>query len=294
MIKKVLGFDFGGTKVDVGLAAEGEEIQDSLRLRVEEFPTPEQLVRGAITEGKRLRGSDEVAAVGVSTMGITYSDHVELAPNIFGWSDLQLPRIFSRAFPSIPVIIENDVRAACYAEWLWGSIRGKSSAAYLNLGTGIGMAFIFDGEMWRGHHGAAGEVAYLWGPNQPGFHDGRAPFEEHYGGVGLDRRVRERFEQVRKISDLFSLPSSLQRDEFLTEVFGEIARRIGHVLLAVDVEMVSVGGGIANQFEWFAPIFRAEWKRYLPYPPELVLSRFRHRTGLHGALALAATYAGLS
>ncbi len=290
--KQILGFDFGGTKVDIGLAEAGGELLASLRLHVGDFSTPEELVGKAIAAGKRLSGGDEVTAIGVSTMGITYSDHVELAPNICGWSTLQLPQIFSHSFPSVPVQIENDVRAACYAEWLWGSLRGKSSAAYLNLGTGIGMAFIIDGKMWRGHHGAAGEVAYLWTPNQAGFREGHAPFEEQYGGGGLDRRVREQFEQTQQFSDLFILPPTSQQRKFLSEVFGEIARRIGHVLLALDVEVVSVGGGIANQFERFAPIFHTEWERYLPYPPDLVLSQFRHQTGLQGALALAAIGGG--
>lgn len=281
-----LAFDFGGTKVDIGIGTTDGTLVGHERLWVRDYPTAESLVEAAIARGCHLSGPHQVAAVGVSTMGITYADHVELAPNVPGWADLQLPRLFSDTFRNQPTVIENDVRAACHAEVLWGSLRAQPAAAYLNLGTGIGMAFVFGGHVWAGVHGAAGEIAYLWERDEPGYSAGRAPFEERFGGGGLDTIIATKFPPFNTLNDLFtqSVPGA---EKFLRETFHVIARRVGHVLLALDVGVVAVGGGVSKRFETIAPTFEEEWRLHLPYPPRLVASRFRHEAGLYGALALA-------
>lgn len=284
----LLGFDYGGTKVDIGLGTRDGEIVHQERLLVANYPTLGALIDASLESGRKMAAHDAVSAVGVSTMGITFADHVELAPNVSGWSDLHLPEQFRRVFGSIPVAFENDVRSACLAEMTWGSLRGVDFGAYLNLGSGIAMALVVDGRLHAGAHRAAGEIAYLWRSGEAGFSSGRAPFEEEFGGLGIDRTICRTFPPLKSLHDLFADLDRPQHRALFEAEFREIARRVGHVLLAVDVERVSVGGGIARRFEAFAPLFRDEWQSHLPYPPNLVASRFLDRAGLHGALALAA------
>ncbi|PSR21892.1 MAG: ROK family protein [Sulfobacillus acidophilus] len=284
----ILGFDYGGTKVDVGVAGVDGAIVDRQRLLVADFLTLEQLMESSLAVGQALAADKRLVAVGVSTMGITHADHVDLAPNVPGWSTLHLPAHFHAAFPDVPVVIENDVRAACEAERRWGSLRDVKTAAYLNLGTGIAMAFVIGGRVYPGAHGAAGEIAYLWRADEKGFRDGHAPFEEQFGGGGLDRLIQRMFAPWHTLSELFDQMARPEVAAFLHETFREIARRVGHILLAYDVERVSVGGGIALRFDVLRPIFESEWQSHLPFPPDLVVSRFLNQAGLHGALALAA------
>jgi len=284
----LLGVDYGGTKVDVGVGTDDGTIVASRRLRVEEFSSLNDLIARSLEVGRAMAGSEPITAVGVSTMGITSEDSVALAPNIPGWADLHLPSLMRGAFPGLPVVIENDVRAACYAEVVWGSLKSIASAAYLNLGTGIAMALVINGRVYSGAHGAAGEIAYVWRAGEAGFSEGHAPFEEQYGGGGLDRLVRERFTSSANVEEIFRRRDDPEVRDWIHEVFQEVARRVGHVLLACDVEQVAVGGGIAQQFDWLSPIFEEEWKAHLPFPPKLVRSRFLAQAGLHGALALAA------
>jgi glucokinase len=284
---RLLGFDYGGTKIDIGLGTESGEILKTSRIKVADYPHLDNLIAASLEAGRELAAGETLHAVGVSTMGITHADHVDLAPNVPGWSTLHLPAVFEEAFASAPIFFENDVRSACLAESLWGSLKDVRHAAYLNLGTGIAMAFVIDGAVYTGAHGAAGEIAYLWRHGEAGFVNGRAPFEEQFGGVGIDRTVRHRFPPLKSLQDLFEDGSQAEREGFLAETFSEIARRVGHILLAFDVERVAVGGGIARRFDTFAPIFREEWRRHLPFAPELVKSLYVDRAGLHGALAVA-------
>lgn len=284
----LLGFDFGGTKVDIGLGTADGVIIQQRRLKVADYPDLDGLMAAALAQGQSLAGGSKPAFIGVSTMGITHPDHVDLAPNVPGWSEIHLPERFGSVFGDTATAFENDVRSACLAELRWGALKSCHNAAYVNLGTGIAMSFVIDGRIYRGAHGASGEIAYLWRSGEDGYESGRAPFEEQYGGGGLDREIRDKFPPLQNLHDLFDRLEQPQHRTFFEERFGEIARRIGHILLAFDVERVVVGGGISRRFTSLVPLFEGEWRRHLPFAPQVVESRFVDRAGLYGALAVAA------
>lgn len=283
----VLGYDFGGTKVDIGIADHQGRVAEQTRIWVNDYPDLTSLLEASLRVGATWETQYDLIGVGVSSMGITRDDHVELAPNIPGWADLQLPAIFRRQFSRLPVLFDNDVRAACRAELRWGSLKGTTNAVYLNLGTGIAIALIIDGRVYAGSHAAAGEIAYLWRRGERGYRDGHAPFEESLGGGALDRTVQRQFPSVKTFRDLCDQIDDAATGRFVAGVFEEIAQWMGYVLLALDVAVVSVGGGIARQFATFEPIFHDLWSRYLPFPPALIQSRFQEHAGLYGGWALA-------
>ena len=53
----------------------------------------------------------------------------------------------------MPVAVENDVDAAALGEYWRGAGRGQSRLFVLAIGTGIGTAFVLDGELYRGAKG---------------------------------------------------------------------------------------------------------------------------------------------
>ena len=57
--------------------------------------------------------------------------------------------------------VENDVDAAALAERAHGHGREVDSFAFVSVGTGIGMGLVIGGQLFRGAHGVAGEIAYL-------------------------------------------------------------------------------------------------------------------------------------
>lgn len=286
----VAGIDFGGTKVAVGIGAADGQLDAHEVLRTRDWDNPTALVDAAVASVRRLLGDRPVGAIGISTMGITQEERVLLAPNVPAWEGLSLPERIRRAFPDTPVAIENDVKAALMAELQWGVLKPWPDAAYLNLGTGIELAWAYGGQMQRGAHGASGEIAYLWRPGEPGFRDGHAPLEERVAGGALDREVERRFPGQHAVADLFSDGHPIPEAQgFLEDTVREIAAAVGHALLVLDVDAVAVGGGFGRQLPWFRPILEEEWTRYLPFPPTIVASRFPSLAGLMGALAVGST-----
>lgn len=61
----------------------------------------------------------------------------------------------------VPLLLENDARAALIGEWQAGSARGKDNVVMVTLGTGIGTGVIFEGKPMRGRSGMAGNLGGL-------------------------------------------------------------------------------------------------------------------------------------
>ena len=61
----------------------------------------------------------------------------------------------------IPLLLENDARAASIGEWQAGAARGKDNVVMITLGTGLGTAVILNGTPLRGRSGMAGNLGGL-------------------------------------------------------------------------------------------------------------------------------------
>ncbi len=265
----VLAFDFGGTKTLMGLAsARDGALIATERLETRDYPDAAALVAAVLARGAAWQRCHRIVAVGAATMGVEAGDgQVALAPNFPGWHRAPLTRaVLEAAFPDVPVRVANDVKAACLAEMRWGRLSGTWYGAYLNLGTGVALAFGERGRVWQGAHQMAGEVAYAWEPGDPGLSAGRAPLEDRFGGPVMT-----------------DLPAA---------AWGARVERlgwwVGQWLLLLDVDRLVIGGGWAHRMVPHIPRWRQAWAEYLPAVPEVELSAWPNRAGLLGAVAVAA------
>jgi glucokinase len=101
-----------------------------------------------------------VAAIGVACAGqIRPGDGLVVqAPNL-GWRELPLGKRLREAF-GLPVVVENDVRAAAWGEYHLGAGGGAGSLLAVFVGTGLGSGCVLDGRLWRGAGNVAGEVGH--------------------------------------------------------------------------------------------------------------------------------------
>jgi len=268
LTEALLGFDFGGTKVMTGVARRSDgRLLTVRRFLTTDYPDAAALVQAALDQAHRWASAYQIVAVGAATMGVEQDGRVALAPNLPGWEADPLTRgRLSAEFPGLPCQVANDVKAALEAECQWGRLVGVSYGAYLNLGTGVALAFARHGQVWEGAHGMAGEVAYTWRRGEPGWALGRAPLEDCFGGHALS-----------------GLPAEQWRERV-----DELGYWIGQWLLLLDVDRLVMGGGWARRAVESVPTWQAEWRQYLPAQPEVVLSMFPDTAGLRGAFAVAA------
>jgi glucokinase len=165
-----------------------------------------------------------------------------------------------------PVVLENDAKAAVWGESVAGAAVGFEQAVMLTLGTGVGGGLLLDGRVYRGAHGAAGELGHL--VVQPGGLPcgcgGQGCLEMYASGRALARYAAERAGDPRwdpegKLSALDSTdeligsavsrlakqgyPGALQA---VRELAGWLGIALVSVTNAFDPQVIVVGGGVSE------------------------------------------------
>jgi len=105
----------------------------------------------------------KVCGVGVGTRG--FVDQAGLtfrSPVVFGWAEaVSLGPPLERTL-GLPVIMENDMRAAALGEQLYGAARGLNGPMiYVTISDGVGAGIVIDGKVYRGAVGTAGEFGHI-------------------------------------------------------------------------------------------------------------------------------------
>ncbi|HEV7185452.1 MAG: ROK family protein [Actinomycetales bacterium] len=116
------------------------------------------LVQTLAAIGKTL---SDVAAIGVAVAGLIDERGVlTSAPQVSGWSGLDLPKLFSEEF-GVPVVVDNDLSLAADAESRFGALAGAETGIYALTWHHVSARVTAGGEVIRGRRGLAGEVGLL-------------------------------------------------------------------------------------------------------------------------------------
>ena len=109
----------------------------------------------------RYKGSIE--GVGVSLPGLVDpSTGTALYIPYFLWRDLPISKMISDAV-GLPVVIDNDANAVALAELWFGRPEVSDARDFILVlvAEGVGTGIIFDGQVYRGQRGAAGEFGHM-------------------------------------------------------------------------------------------------------------------------------------
>ena len=174
----------------------------------------------------------------------------------------------------LKITIENDANAAAYGEFLLGAGRGSRNMFYATLGTGIGGALIFDGKLWRGASGFAGEFGHII-INSEGM-----KLEEVASAENIVRRTRKRFHQDQtsslnklgeeqiKMADV--IRAAIKEDDFaqmmLERTGTYVGTAIANVINLLNIEKIVIGGDVmeAEHLILEAIIARARMLSFAP------------------------------
>ncbi len=292
----VLGLDFGGTKMAIATANAERRVIRRTELRTGAYMHGLAALHEALNAGRSLveescaETGGTLQGIGIATMGITLSNHVVMAPNVPGWQDLRIEETVRGFFPNTRVRMDNDVKTAALGELKRGALVDVSPGLYVNLGTGIAVAYTLGDQVLGGRHGAAGEIAYCLrrADEQKGFRDGFSPVEDFLGGRAIGARASEQFAQSLTAADLFRMAETdTQAHEFVDAVLKELAFQLTNLIIAWDPEKVVIGGGLMGAKETILPYLDRWLQKFVPFPPLLSEASFLRDAGLHGAIELA-------
>ena len=157
------GVDIGGSSVRAIARAENGSIVGRYEDRVA-VEGGGQMVSAVAAAFRALRTPDCVAlGIGVPGQVDPRSGRLAMALNLgLGSQAYDLAGEVESAL-GIPVVIENDVRAAALGAWdaLRSTAAPPQSLALVNIGTGISSGFVVEGRLVRGSRGMAGEIGHV-------------------------------------------------------------------------------------------------------------------------------------
>jgi glucokinase len=165
----VVGVDIGGSKIAAGLVLPTGEIRYHTRIPMLPNDGPEAglatVIKAIDQVCAKAAGSgcqSRLSGVGICCPGPLdpKTGVVINPPNLPCWRDFPLADEISRRY-KVPVKVDNDANAAALAEALWGAGRGYRNIFLTILGTGIGTGMVFDGRIYHGRTGAAGEGGHV-------------------------------------------------------------------------------------------------------------------------------------
>lgn len=245
-----IGIDIGGTKMAVSIF----EVTSASVERVERFASgadckPDEMVSQLVAVAQDWIAEKDRApeAVGVS-VGAVYdgkSGCVTDAPHLPNWKGFPVVATFKEAF-GVPVFAENDANACALAEWRHGAGRGCEHVIFLTFGTGLGAGLIFNGRLYRGASGLAGEVgAIRVAESGPAVRDKPGCLEGFASGAGialLGQAARDRN------TDTVLPENPTAKDVFTAAADGDA------VAMAVVAESIEkLGQGLATLLDVLSP-----------------------------------------
>jgi glucokinase len=168
MKQYTMGIDVGGTKTAYGLFDEKMNIVRSMAHPSNAEYTPEAFFDLIAANVKELIAScqlenDDLLGIGLGMPSFIFYEegYIIKTSNLVKIKDFPARSYLSKKLDSIPVILDNDARAAGMAEYRFGAGRGFDKMLFCPLSTGISSALFINGQPFRGTYGWAGESGHM-------------------------------------------------------------------------------------------------------------------------------------
>jgi predicted NBD/HSP70 family sugar kinase len=289
--------DLGGTKLAAALAdargrivaelTEPTDRRGGVHVAEQIAACAEKLAQAGGIDAARLRH----LMVGVPGAIDPLTGRVSLTPHVAGLQDFDvLGYLRGRFGPD--VVIENDVNLAMLGEQALGCAGGCRNAAFLALGTGVGLGLLIDGKLFHGARGSAGEIADLpigRDPTSP-VPSAAGAFELEVGSLAIvDRYRRQGGTAAVTVREIFRRLEA--GDEVAGAVLDTTARWVALAVATLqsllDLELIVFGGSIGVRPELYERVQRA-LPAFFSRPIAIAPSRLGRRAGLIGAVCAAA------
>ena len=180
----------------------------------------------------------------------------------------------------IRVLLENDTRARCYAEYTCGKSKNESNVLYLHMGRGVAIGIIVDGKLYYGKSGFAGEFGHI-----PFFDNEiicscgkKGCLETEVSGISLEEKMRlliergvntilrEQYEKQKSIHIDEIIAAAKNDDNLSIELIEEAGEKVGKAIAFLintfNPETVIVGGNLSAAGDYLMLPLKSATNKY--------------------------------
>lgn len=307
-----IGVDISQKRVHIGLINfKGDLIDEQMDISFEEAHPHERFERLCeIIEdfmSHTVVPKDKILSIGINISG-RVNPQTGHSYSFFYFDERPLTEMFEEKL-GIDVSIDNDSRAMAYGEYIKGRVQAEKNIIYVNVGWGLGLGIIVNGQLYYGKSGFSGEFGHITAfENEILCHCGKKGcLETEASGSALYRKFLEKLHngqsslltQQKENEDEITLNDiidvALQEDILAIELIEEVGNTLGkHVAGLINLfnpELVIIGGTLANAGDYLILPLRSAIKKYslnlVNKDSSIKVSKLGDKAGLLGASLLA-------
>ena len=197
----------------------------------------------------------------------------------FTSSEESLRDIFEKRI-GIRVLLENDTRACCYAEYNCGRSKTEQDVLYLHLGRGVAVGIVTGGRLYYGKSGFAGEFGHI-----PFFDNEiicscgkKGCLETEVSGEAIENKLvsklragvnsilREKYDRGESIHIDDIIEAAKNDDNLCIELIEEAGEKVGravaYLINIFNPETVVVGGNLAAADDYLMLPLKSATNKY--------------------------------
>ena len=268
----VIALDIGGTSIKGAIINEEGNILYKDSFNIEANFTSEEHKTNITNIIKKLLENmpSEYNAIGIGLdcPGVMNSEthHMGGAENVPGLHGIKFSDIGDLF--DLPIKTANDASMAALGEAKYGSGKDKEykSVMFITLGTGVGGGFVFNGKLFTGSLGGAGEVGHVFVvPDGDKCNCGSSGCIERYASAtGFIAMAKQKihknvvpttltYEELEKGKAKAIFDAAKKGDALAKETIAECSYYLGmsiaQALNMLDLDLVLIGGGLCKDFD---------------------------------------------
>ncbi len=241
-----LALDLGGTKIEVCRVINNQKAR-----LLKKYPTDRKIVGTPLflTELKKIINKHLTAQdkkICLASKGLVSKGKL-LKTSLFGQDNFPLAEILTKEFKR-PCFVENDVVCMALAENQLGQATKAQSFILLNLGTGLRLAFIHNGQLINGFNNQAGEISLLKAPGLAG------GLEKGVSGNGLTNIYQKITKQKKSAKEILT---AAKQDKNAQQAIKIFQKRLADLLTAISLfynpELIVIDGSLKKSANKFLP-----------------------------------------
>ncbi|PKP16099.1 MAG: hypothetical protein CVU06_15315 [Bacteroidetes bacterium HGW-Bacteroidetes-22] len=227
---------------------------------------------------------------------VSRSYFTQLEPNLWDYLQIKLNK---------EVLIDNDARLMTRGEHVFGLAAGKNDVLCINVGAGLGMGMILNGQLYRGNTGSAAEFGHIKSTNSslPCYCGQEGCLETIISGPAMEKNAmaelsKEDISAIRKITEAddksfyegildFAKQGNASCKKIIQDTGHELGLGISTLIILLNPEMIIIGGCFAGTGDLIInPIKQAMLSipvQKFAEGTEIVTSQLGHQAVLLGA-----------
>jgi predicted NBD/HSP70 family sugar kinase len=164
---RLIGVDLGTVNVRIAITDFSGKTIDFFKGASHSSEGPDVALKGVMEEiGRMLKRNavslSELDGIGIGVSGVAESSTgtVLYWPKLPLWVEVPVKSIFENRFKTV-VELQDTSRTRAFAEYRLGNVNSTKNFVYIAVGAGIGAALFFDGKLYTGTGGFAGEFGHI-------------------------------------------------------------------------------------------------------------------------------------